>query len=119
MFILTARQLKKWMGDQLLFQLDELNIAKGEKIGIVGVNGAGKTTLLRVLAGESTTDEGNVQRMGSLAWIKQWEDNERSDSNLSGGEQMRKRVQKALMKRADLLLRTNRPAIWIWKEPNG
>jgi macrolide transport system ATP-binding/permease protein len=104
MFILTARQLKKWMGDQLLFQLDELNIAKGEKIGIVGVNGAGKTTLLRVLAGESTTDEGNVQRMGSLAWIKQWEDNERSDSNLSGGEQMRKRVQKALMKRADLLL---------------
>ena len=44
----------------LLAGLD-LQIMRGEKIGIVGPNGAGKTTLLRLLLGELSPQQGSVQ----------------------------------------------------------
>lgn len=37
----------------------DLNIERGEKIGIVGYNGTGKTTLLKILAGQMNATEGN------------------------------------------------------------
>ena len=38
-----------------------LEIHRGEKLGIVGRNGCGKSTLLRLLAGIISTDEGSVR----------------------------------------------------------
>jgi ATP-binding cassette subfamily F protein uup len=45
-------------GTQVLLDDVNLNIARGEKLGLLGRNGAGKTTLLKVLAGELTPDSG-------------------------------------------------------------
>jgi len=41
-----------------------LQIADGDRIGVVGSNGAGKTSLLRVLAGALYPDRGRVRRVG-------------------------------------------------------
>jgi len=44
-----------------IFHDATLEIQKGEKVAIVGANGAGKTTLLRVLAGQLTPREGDIE----------------------------------------------------------
>ena len=45
-------------GTQVLLDDLNLNIERGEKLGLLGRNGAGKTTLLKVLADELTPDSG-------------------------------------------------------------
>ena len=37
-------------------------IMRGDRIGLIGPNGAGKTTLLRLLVGDLTPDEGEIER---------------------------------------------------------
>ncbi len=49
--LLKANQLKVFRKDRLLFDIEELVIHQGDRIGLVGTNGSGKTTLLHVLAG--------------------------------------------------------------------
>jgi len=48
-------------GPQLLDGVD-LNVERGERVGLVGRNGAGKSTLLRVLGGSLTPDGGQATR---------------------------------------------------------
>lgn len=43
-----------------------LQIRKGEKVGIYGPNGAGKTTLLKIIAGISAPTEGRVKTKGRI-----------------------------------------------------
>lgn len=38
-----------------------LRINRGERLGLIGPNGAGKTTLLKIIMGEITPDEGEVE----------------------------------------------------------
>lgn len=102
MFVLEANRLKKWLGDRLLFAVEQLQIEKGERMGIVGVNGAGKTTLLRVLAGEEPADEGVIHRHGTVAWMKQIV-KEPSVSTKSGGELTRMKLMRVLAEKASLL----------------
>lgn len=47
----SLKELVVSKNDQRICQVDRLEIARGERLGIVGSNGAGKSTLLRVLAG--------------------------------------------------------------------
>jgi ABC-type polysaccharide/polyol phosphate transport system ATPase subunit len=44
-----------------------LQIARGEKVGIIGPNGAGKSTLLKVISGILTPTKGSVRVDGSIA----------------------------------------------------
>ena len=43
-----------------------LEIKKGERVGIIGSNGSGKTTLLEIIAGITTPTEGEVYTNGKL-----------------------------------------------------
>jgi ABC-type polysaccharide/polyol phosphate transport system ATPase subunit len=45
----------------------DLELARGEALGIIGLNGAGKTTLLRILAGQLLPDVGSVEIAGRSA----------------------------------------------------
>jgi len=56
--VLTLRNLGHSYGEKRVFSGVNLDIQRGEKIGLVGVNGAGKSTLLRILAGRETPREG-------------------------------------------------------------
>lgn len=47
-------------GDRAILAVDELAVAAGEFLGVVGVNGAGKTTLLRVCGALLRPDSGRV-----------------------------------------------------------
>jgi ATP-binding cassette subfamily F protein 3 len=62
--VMRVEGLSKSFGDLHLFSGLDLRVARGEKIGIIGVNGAGKTTLLRMMAGEIPADAGEL-RTGS------------------------------------------------------
>jgi ATPase subunit of ABC transporter with duplicated ATPase domains len=57
---LKATHLAAGHGARVLFSGLDLVLAPGDVVGLVGANGAGKSTLLRILAGESTPEEGSV-----------------------------------------------------------
>ena len=47
----------------------DLEVNKGEVIGIIGPNGSGKSTLLRVIAGIYAPDEGTVEVQGRITLL--------------------------------------------------
>ena len=52
---------KKSYGDKLLYQNLEFKLPRGGIVGIIGPNGAGKSTLFKIMVGQETLDEGNIQ----------------------------------------------------------
>jgi ATP-binding cassette subfamily F protein uup len=56
---LSAENISKSFGDQLLFEGITFGLAKGEKAALIARNGTGKTTLLRILGGKESTDSGS------------------------------------------------------------
>ena len=69
--MIVARDLELRAGARLLIESASLQIARGDKIGLVGRNGAGKTSLARVLAGEVLPAGGSVQRSGGVGYLPQ------------------------------------------------
>jgi ABC-2 type transport system ATP-binding protein len=57
-------QLQKTYGQQTVLNIDQLQIGKGELLGIVGNNGAGKTTLFRLVLDLIQASEGQVHVNG-------------------------------------------------------
>lgn len=55
-----------------LFEKVNFKLAKGDKVGLIGVNGGGKTTLLRILLGTEVPDSGIVARENErIAYVPQ------------------------------------------------
>src|SRR5256885_15492647 len=64
--VVRLEGVAKSHGGRLLFADVDLELAKGDKVGLVGPNGAGKTTLLEVLIGRQDADAGSVFRGKNL-----------------------------------------------------
>ncbi len=58
--MITVRNLEVRFGKVTALSIPELDIAKGEHVGIHGPNGSGKTTLMRVLASLQKPTQGSV-----------------------------------------------------------
>lgn len=62
--MITIHNLKKIYNGVTVLDINNLNIAQGELIGLVGNNGAGKTTLLRLVLDLIKADDGYVESNG-------------------------------------------------------
>lgn len=58
--VLTIRSLSKSFGEKKLYSDIDLNVFRGERIGLIGPNGFGKTTLLRMIGKEIPQDSGEI-----------------------------------------------------------
>src|SRR5262245_4214411 len=64
--MISFTNVTKQYGAQVLFIDASFQVNSGEKVGLVGPNGAGKTTIFRLITGEETPDDGNVERPKKL-----------------------------------------------------
>ena len=55
-------------GPRTVLEGINLQIAKGEKVGILGRNGAGKSTLIRLISGAELPTRGSIHRGISISW---------------------------------------------------
>src|SRR3954452_18582292 len=58
--IATLTNIEKTFGQRVLFDKLNLNVYRGERIGLIGDNGAGKTSLFKALLGELPLDAGTA-----------------------------------------------------------
>ncbi|MBO0472289.1 ABC-F family ATP-binding cassette domain-containing protein [Enterococcus ureasiticus] len=70
--LVQLQRITKNYGTEPLFEELNLQINKGEKIGLIGTNGSGKSTILKIITGIETVDSGTVSckknaRIGYLA----------------------------------------------------
>jgi ATP-binding cassette ChvD family protein len=59
-FIMTLVNVRKKLGDKLIFDNVTMSFFPDAKIGVVGPNGAGKSTLLKLMAGIEKPNNGEV-----------------------------------------------------------
>ncbi|MFN2477382.1 MAG: ABC-F family ATP-binding cassette domain-containing protein [Chthoniobacterales bacterium] len=59
--VIELREVAVELGGRRLFQNLNLQLAAGERLGIVGRNGLGKSSLLKVILGQLTPSQGEVQ----------------------------------------------------------
>ena len=60
--MLTLNNISYFIGGRALYRNVTLQIKPKDKIGLIGANGTGKSTLLKIITGEHSTDEGNIQK---------------------------------------------------------
>lgn len=73
MIVLSAKDLTKTYGTDVILKGVSFHINRGDRVGIIGVNGAGKTTLLKMLTGEISCEEGEffVSAGTRIGYLKQ------------------------------------------------
>lgn len=71
MHVLRAHGIEKAYGDRLILRGCDLEVAEGDRVGLVGVNGSGKSTFLRVIAGLEGSDVGEVHVHGRRSLLEQ------------------------------------------------
>lgn len=99
--LLEARNIKLYIGDRLLIDIERLHINRNERIGLVGRNGSGKTTLLQTLAGKMAPDEGKVTTDTTCELLPQLK---RRKTARSSGEVTQEYIRQALSKNPGILL---------------
>ena len=56
MIVLATEKIYKDFSATLVLEAIDIQVQKGQKVGLLGPNGSGKTTLLRIIAGELEPD---------------------------------------------------------------
>ncbi|HEX8912076.1 MAG TPA: ABC-F family ATP-binding cassette domain-containing protein [Humisphaera sp.] len=59
--VLQIRELSKGFGGRTLWDVEKIDVRRGDRIGIIGPNGSGKTTMLKVLLGDEPADAGTLR----------------------------------------------------------
>jgi len=59
--VLRLRELTKSFGERTLFEGLNLDLLRGERLGVVGPSGAGKTTLVRMITGDEQPTSGEAK----------------------------------------------------------
>ncbi|HHZ01385.1 MAG TPA: ABC-F type ribosomal protection protein [Tissierellia bacterium] len=119
MLIIECSKIKKYYGDKLILDIDNLKIYSEDRIGVVGINGSGKTTLIKILSKRLDPDEGWVKIIGKTEYISQLEEPDYYEissemaskfgvetlwnENMSGGEKTRFKLAKALENKSMLI----------------
>ena len=92
------RDLRKTYGAHPVFAGLDLDVARGERLAILGASGCGKSTLLRCVAGLEQPDGGTIATSGEIGIVFQeprlfpWLDVERNVAFPARSEQERNRV---------------------------
>ena len=75
MIVLSAKNLSKVYGTDVIIEKVSFHVNEGDRVGIIGKNGAGKSTLLNMLTGELSCDEGEffVSQNTRIGYLKQRE----------------------------------------------
>ncbi len=60
------RGLRKAFGERLVFDGLDLDVARGERVAVLGASGCGKSTLLRCIAGLERSDAGTIATAGEI-----------------------------------------------------
>lgn len=105
MLLMECSNVKKYFGDRLILDIENLKIYSEDRIGVVGVNGVGKTTLINILSKRLEPDEGWIKLYERYSYISQLEEPENRrisnemasrfgiqstwNENMSGGEKTR------------------------------
>jgi len=73
MGLLSASNLSKAFGTDVIFTGASFEIQENDHVGLVGINGSGKTTLFKLLTGEMQPDSGDVYKANStvLGYMEQ------------------------------------------------
>ncbi len=70
--MIALRKVSKYYrvrgGIHVVFEDVNLDIRRGEKVGILGRNGAGKSTLIRLISGSESASAGSIDRTMSVSW---------------------------------------------------
>ena len=86
--LIGLQELGKSFGERVILHGITASVEKEDRIGIIGENGAGKTTLIRMLCGEYTPDEGEMN-IGDNVTIGYLEQNAHLDPALDVYGEMR------------------------------
>ncbi len=80
--LIRAESVTKSFGPVKVLRRADLQINRGDSIGLIGVNGAGKSTFVKILMGEMPPDTGEMQRhTGRIGYLSQFP--EGGDSSVS------------------------------------
>ena len=86
--LIGLQEIGKSFGERVILHGITASVEKEDRIGIIGENGAGKTTLIRMLCGEYTPDEGEMN-IGDNVTIGYLEQNAHLDPALDVYGEMR------------------------------
>ncbi|WP_042145213.1 ribosomal protection-like ABC-F family protein [Paucisalibacillus sp. EB02] len=98
--LLEAKDIRYEVDGWELLHVEQLQIQRGDFIGVVGKNGCGKTSLLNILSGNEDKYIGTVHSEASVELLPQLKN---TNTTKSGGEVTQTYINEAISRKAEIL----------------